>query len=406
MEIWRQSVMIWTGALTAAGFGLAVQIVLAHHYDSATFGSLANGYSLAILIATFAFHGVGEVVLRKNTPVGASACLRAAALFLAVGLITGTAWTMWSREMDVDPLVLAAFVPFVIIQSGITSGMIAFQLDGRNTAIAVWPGGFQAVRLGVVIVVVLMGAAAFWVPLGWFLALIPLAWFGFARIRITGRWSSDRSNDSSLHIVRTAFPFSGARLLEFAELQLPIVMAMPLLGAVETGRVAACLAIVQGLLLLPISLFQRLFRARFHDWAETDPARLRRFGFLGGGAMLIAGLALGQAVRPLSANLLSMLFGDDFAAASVLLESLVMIVPIWFASIAVNSTLVSVRMSDLRFGCQIVGILIFVGVVLLIGEDGSSPTSGLLQGIFVSQSFLLVSGVVLLWRTRSTPSRP
>ena len=405
MAIWRQSGTVWIGAMAAAGLALATQIVLARNFDSGTFGALSNGYSLSILIATFAFHGVSEVMLRRTAPVGVAAGIRAACLLLVAGLLTAIAWTILSGEVDRDPALLCSFIPFVIIQGGITGGMLAFQIERSSTGIAAWPGGFQAVRLGVALVVLSLGASAIWIPLGWSIALIPMAWIGLSRLQATGRWKNDASSMPGLRLVRHSFPFSATRLLEFAELQLPIVLAMPLLGASDTGRLAACLAIIQGLLLLPISVFQRLLRPRFHDWSETDPVRLRSFGLGGAAVMLIAGLLLGQALRPFSASLLSTIFGEDFSTYAGFLEQMTMLVPIWFASIAVNATLVSTRMADLRLACQFVGITILVVITLLSGDDRSSATEGLLRGMFASQVFLLISGVVLLLKARSTSSR-
>ncbi|MCP4836687.1 MAG: hypothetical protein GY895_18200, partial [Phycisphaera sp.] len=172
-------------------------------------------------------------------------------------------------------------------------------------------------------------------------------------------------------------PFSATRLLEFAEIQLPVVLAMPLLGASETGRIAACLAIVQGLLLLPISIFQRLLRAGFHDWTRADPARLRRAGLVGGVAMAVAGAGIGFAIRPFASTILGSIFGEQFTASTGFLESMMLLLPIWFASIAINATLVSPRLADLRFGCQAVGILILVTGSFFGGSD----TDGIVKGM-------------------------
>ncbi|MCP4833378.1 MAG: hypothetical protein GY895_01310 [Phycisphaera sp.] len=206
---------------------------------------------------------------------------------------------------------------------------------------------------------------------------------------------------STSGIIRAALPFSATRLLEFAEIQLPVVLAMPLLGASETGRIAACLAIVQGLLLLPISIFQRLLRARFHDWTRDDPKRLRRTGLLGIFAMAFAGAGIGLAIRPFAPTILRSIFGEQFTAAAGFLESMMLLLPIWFASIAINATLVSPRLADLRFGCQSVGIAILVGGSLLGGPD----TDGIVAGMFASQTFLLLSGILLATVHRSSTNR-
>ena len=83
-------------------------------------------------------------------------------------------------------------------------------------------------------------------------------------------------------------------------------------------------------------------------------------------AMLAIGAGLGLLTRPFSSDLLAGLFGSDFAPASSFLDSVLLVLPIWFASIAINSTLVSHRLADLRLGTQViaVGILIVTPLVM------------------------------------------
>ena len=68
MTVWRQSGLVWFGALIAAGMALLTQILLARHFDTALFGALSYAYAIAILISTFAFQGIGEVAIRHRWP--------------------------------------------------------------------------------------------------------------------------------------------------------------------------------------------------------------------------------------------------------------------------------------------------------------------------------------------------
>ncbi|MAH65559.1 MAG: hypothetical protein CMJ27_04090 [Phycisphaerae bacterium] len=401
MTLWRQSGTVWFGAVAAAGLALFTQILLARNLDDETFGALSNAYAIAMLVATFAFQGLGEVALRNLAAIDVGRCVAAAGSLLLVGLIVSTVWTTWTGEAGSTPGLLLAFVPFVIVHAGLTAGMISFQLDRRNIGIAFWPAGFQATRLAVVGLVIGAGGAVIAVPIGWFAALTPLAWIGLRRLRAAKAGTDRVATTSTAGLLRAALPFSATRLLEFAEIQLPVVLAMPLLGAAETGRIAACLAIVQGLLLLPISIFQRLLRARFHDWSRADPATLRRTGLLGAAAMALAGAALGLAIRPFASTILGAVFGGPFTAATGFLGSMLWLLPIWFASIAINATLVSPRLADLRFGCQAVGIVILVGGSFF----GGSGTDGIVTGMFASQTFLLLSGILLVTVWRSPAAR-
>ena len=395
MTVWRQSGLVWFGALIAAGMALLTQILLARHFDTALFGALSYAYAIAILISTFAFQGIGEVAIRHQGRLDPRHCLRSAAGLFAVATLGALAWILAVENPETKPVLLGSFLPFAVVQIGLIAGMIAFQIDRKTIGIALWPVGFQSVRLTVVIGIVLLGGAAITVPIGWTIALVPLAIFGLRRLRRAGDWRIREDEAPRVSITRSAVPFSATRLLEFAELQMPIVLAMPLLGAAETGRITASLAIIQGLLLLPIAIFQRLLRPRFHEWARDDPGRLRRSALIGTGSMLAIGAGLGLLARPFAPEILARLFGPEFATAASFLDSILLLLPIWFASIAINATLVSRRLADLRLGTQVVGVAILVMTPLIMGP--SLGTSGIIWGMVGSQCFLLVSGVTLLF---------
>ena len=399
MTVWRQSGLVWFGALIAAGMALLTQILLARHFDTALFGAISYAYAIAILISTFAFQGIGEVAIRHQGRLDPRHCLRSAAGLFAVATLGALAWILAVGNPETKPVLLGSFLPFAVVQIGLIAGMIAFQIDRKTIGIALWPVGFQSVRLTVVIGIVLLGGAAITVPIGWTIALVPLAIFGLRRLRRAGDWRIREDEAPRVSITRSAVPFSATRLLEFAELQMPIVLAMPLLGAAETGRITASLAIIQGLLLLPIAIFQRLLRPRFHEWARDDPGRLRRSALIGTGSMLAIGAGLGLLARPFAPEILARLFGPEFATAASFLDSILLLLPIWFASIAVNSTLVSRRLADLRLGTQVVGVAILVMTPLIMGP--SLGTSGIIWGMVGSQCFLLVSGVTLLFFDQS-----
>ena len=75
MTVWRQSGTVWLGAVAAAGLALLTQILLARNLDDETFGALSNAYAIAILVATFAFQGLGEVALRNLAVVDLGRCV-------------------------------------------------------------------------------------------------------------------------------------------------------------------------------------------------------------------------------------------------------------------------------------------------------------------------------------------
>ena len=97
MTVWRQSGLVWFGALIAAGMALLTQILLARHFDTALFGAISYAYAIAILISTFAFQGIGEVAIRHQGRLDPRHCLRSAAGLFAVATLGALAlfdgWT-------------------------------------------------------------------------------------------------------------------------------------------------------------------------------------------------------------------------------------------------------------------------------------------------------------------------
>ena len=67
MTVWRQSGLVWLGALIAAGMALLTQVLLARHFDTEVFGAISYAYAMAILISTFGFQGIARRTLWNPT---------------------------------------------------------------------------------------------------------------------------------------------------------------------------------------------------------------------------------------------------------------------------------------------------------------------------------------------------
>lgn len=397
MNWWKSSSLVWLGTLAAAALAFGVQVILARRLSIDAFGAVTNGYAIASLVGIFGFQGIGEVLMRHPSglggrPVlGAFAGLFGLALLLAVGLVA------WTRPAGVDPLLLLAFVPFAVVHVGLLAGMVDSQMSHRPVGMALWPSILQVGRLLPLPLVFWLADTDLAIPLAWSATLLIPAVVGGRRIwrrLVPAESIVDDAPRDTRATARSAMPFAVGRVLEFAEIQLPTILAALVLGAHAAGLVAASTTLVQCFLLLPLALFQRLLRPRFHEWARHDPRRLRRVALLGGLAMFAFGAVVAVLGRPFGGDLLRLVYGDDFAPATAFLSALLLLLPIWLASIAVNAALVSPRAAVRRTTVQMIGIALLVGCAILI-RNGTA-LDGILFGVIANQVVLLVGGLVIL----------
>ena len=110
--------------------------------------------------------------------------------------------------------------------------------------------------------------------------------------------------------------------------------------------------------------------------------------------MAIAGTILMLAGRPFAETVLTLIFGSGFAPAADALSSILLLLPIWFASIAVNAALVTSRDVTLRSGFQAVGVGV-LAMAAFFSRDTES-LNGIVAGVGLCQTLLLVSGIVIL----------
>ena len=305
-------------------------------------------------------------------------------------MLAALGWVASTKLEQHETGMLLAFVPFMVIQAVVFAGMIAFQLRQQVQGIAIWPFLQQGTRLIATAIMIAVGAHAILIPVGWTIVLIPSGWYAVTLLRRTLKATEPTP------IIRPAIPFSLTRMLEFAELQFPIVLAMSMFGPKEAGLCAAAMTCVQGLLLLPIAVFQRLLRPRMHQWANEDSAMLRKATMLGSLCMFLAGAAFSAIIWPFAPSLLELVFGSDFNAAGEFLRILLLAVPIWFAAIGMQAALVSKRNAVARLVMQITGFVILLSIVFLTGSNAGLPAIG--WAVLASQSFLLLASFALLLR--------
>ena len=407
MTFWRDSSLVWIGTLLAAALAFTVQVLLARHLGVASFGAMTNCYAIASLIGIFGFQGVGEVIMRLPTDLRRSMVIRAFLVLFTLASLLALLTVLFVEPIGVEMGLMLAFLPFAIVHVGLLAGMVDAQIAHRSLGIAAWPALLQLGRLLGLVAVIAIGGSVIQIPLAWAIMLLVPGFLGtrflLRRTPKLGQADSDQPQETWA-TVRAALPFAVTRVIEYAELQLPVVLAMAMAGAEPMAWIAAALTLLQGMLLLPFAVFQRLLRPRFHEWGKTDRPRLVRVAFAGGAIMAAIGGVMALVVRPFAGWLLDLTFGDEFQPAADFFSMVLMVLPIWFASIAVNAALVTPRDAYLRSLFQGVGVVTLALAALALSREG--VMTGILIGIFLCQAILLGSGIVILLTGRHPDHTP
>ena len=343
-------------------------------------------------------------MLRYQGRVSLGRITVACAWLVVIGLVAAIIWILLEGNQEQDIGILLAFIPFVIIQGLLFAGMTTFQLRGNYKAIATWPVIQHAGRLLVVMGVVLFSTNALSVPIAWSVILLPAGIYGIVKLREAIATANTHGPTTiAAPLVAPALPFSISRMLEFAEIQLPIVLAMALLGPQQAGLAAAAMVFIQGLLLLPIAVFQRLLRARMHQWSQEDPSKLMRVTLRGTLLMIILGVIFSLVIWPFVEILLDFVFGKQYTDAADFFRILLIALPIWFGAITMNTALVSARLAVDRLLLQLLAVGVIV-VISMIGIEGEG-LAWLAWAMLLGQSILLLgAGILLVVRTRLQPA--
>lgn len=396
MAFLRHSALVWSGTATAALLAFTVQVLIARMTGPAGLAVIGNAYAVASLVGIFGFQGVGELVLRHRRSMPRQPATMAMLAMSLAGAVAATLWASWVELEPETRSLLLWMIPFAVVHVGLLAGMTAAQARFDSTGIALWPVLLQVGRVLPLPLIALLDWPLWTVPLAWAVCLTPFGIAGVRRLDASfAPTNSTEAHDStpvtSSTILREALPFSLTRVIEYAELQLPVILAVSLFAPESAGWVAAGLTLMQGLLLLPIALFHRLLRPRFHALASSSPRDLRRWSLLGTAAMFLAGLAAAVVIHPFADLILKATFGSAFDAGARFLEHLLWVVPVWFAATTVGATMVTRRQADVRSVSQTLGILMLAGISWML-----APTFGLdalVIGIAANQGLLLTSGV-------------
>ena len=395
-----QLLLVWGSAIAGAAIAFVTQAYIGRAFLPQDFGEFNFALVLATLVATFAFQGVGDITLRKRGDFPLQQLILSVFVLSLIGITTAALVLMFIPKDRTDPSLIAACVPYAIAQGGMFIGMAYWQLRDHPLGISLWPLSQQVVKFICVVPIISLAYPISTVPLVWAAALSLLAIYALSKLRlsIASARHTDQPRSSTPNLISAALPFSISRTLEYADIQLPVILAMGLIGSTASGFAAASLIFIQGVLLLPISIFQRLYRGRFHDWAVSNPMKLKHVTRIGTTWMFFIGLTLSISIYLTSQYLLTMVFGDQFSDAHTFLAVISLALPMWFAAIPLNAALVSKPHAKVRVYLQLTSIaIVALGSVLLVPTKG---LPGIGWAVCMSQFVLVVGAALTLYAHR------
>jgi O-antigen/teichoic acid export membrane protein len=320
-----------------------IAIAAARYLGSEGYGIFATGQALQSFAAIFGGFGLLYAILQlgsrgdEDLPVLLSNGIVGA---MATALVAYGGLAAWVYVFDYSHLTrvvvllmgTALFPMAFNVQLG-----AALQVQGRYTAIAI--GGVVAAVANVIYALaVVLGDLGIEM-----LALSPL--IASAAMSLFTGWLLRRefSLRISLRRVRslfgTGFLFGVGDLLYFIYLSIDLVMLSLLVGAEQVGLYNIPVRVLVVAYLLPIVVFNRVLYARYFDWSQTDPDRLRRTYVLTSKGILFIGMLAATALVLLADPLVPLIFGESFQDSALLLRILALALPLRYLSGSASAVL-------------------------------------------------------------------
>ncbi|OZD10787.1 hypothetical protein CH253_29695 [Rhodococcus sp. 06-156-3C] len=164
--------------------------------------------------------------------------------------------------------------------------------------------------------------------------------------------------------IRSSLTFAGSAAAEAASNRLDLVVALPLLGAFQTGLYSAAVTLST----LPMAIAYALGASFFTDFAESEPAVVQRAQQAGARVSLAVGFAASTAVAIASPVAVYVLFGSKFYGAIGPAVVLLFGTSMMISSQVLNMGLVATSRGISMTVVQLIGLT--VGVCLLLALGG------------------------------------
>ena len=422
IKILRAVVLLWCGAIGAAGLAFLTQVVLARALSPQDFGALSAAFSVVSILAPVAGFGLANCWLQVfgREGWGALRWLQSSFVFLrfsiAIAYVLLGLWLLTSSGEHLEYKVILGILSFQIVgQAYFEIVTSKFQLEERYAAASIWQSTPQLVRFCFVYLSFIFGLTSLLhysvcYALSSFIVLVlakqSLRDMRSGNLRLKGHGAKQRDvvtpeKISLGYIYSASWPFGFAGLFYLCFSQSPIVILERLLGAKEAGFFNVAFLIISAVYILPSIIYQRYLMPKLHRWAMHDRSKFRKVFKLGNAMMLLVGI-LFMILVWFSAEFVTMIaFGSDYSESATFLKVYSLAIPGRFLSTSVGAVLVTqdhmrrkVILMGLSAACSIVAGILMVKSYGAIGAVFSAIVSEyilLLIYLWASKKYVFVN---------------
>lgn len=357
--------LLWLGSLAGAGCAFLVQILLARRLHAAEFGAFAAALNTVTLVAPLASFGLGALWLRifGEEGWGGIRWLRGSLRYIVGSTVFVLAalalWAFYGPHDATTRGLLILLSVFLLSQVAIELVSSRLQLEARYFALALWqflPHFLRLIALAALAFLLTRHISLEGVALTY--AGVSLVVFGIGTLSL---WQMYHIH-FSLHghgakpevippgpapgmrrILAEAWPFGTAGVFHLIYFQSNIILLKYIQGDEAAGIYNVAFVIMSAVYLLPSVIYQKFLLPKIHIWANHHRERFVEAYKKGRIFMLLAGIVTMAFVGLLSPFIISILFGQKYEEAHVILSILSIAIPIRFVASSVGSLLVSGR---------------------------------------------------------------
>lgn len=355
--------LLWLGSLAGAGCAFLVQVLLARGLGPVEFGAFAAALNSVILIAPLASFGLGSLWLRifGEEGWGGRRWLRGSLQYITgstVLVLVGLAlWAVLGPHDAITRGLLLLFSAYLLSQVALELVSSRLQLEARYLALAIWQFLPHLLRL------LALAILAFLLARHMSLGAAAMAYAGVSLlvlgIGIVYLWQMYHGG-FNLHghgirpdngpagpapsvgrIFAEAWPFGAAGVFHLIYFQSNIILLKYIQGDEAAGIYNVAFVIMTAVYMFPSVIYQKFLLPKIHIWTNHNQARFVEAYKKGRALMLLTGLGAMVLVATLSPYIVSILFGEAYQQAHVILSVLSIAIPIRFVATSVGSLLVS-----------------------------------------------------------------
>lgn len=343
-------VLVSAGSLVNAIGAFFSQTLIANRLSPSDFGSFMSSLAAVNIFTPLAAFGTPQFILKvygKNSLRFGKWLSAIKALVVRSSIITLGAAALWAVVSPGISHTGVSFrlMPAVLATSACSIMVVLAQTESRFSSVMFWQVAHNAARLLFVGGALLLSqskltdfADAYGLAA---VILTVVAYPAFTRY-VTSQRSSESSYESTVGratVLRHTWVYAVEGFIYLGYYNAPIMIIGAVAGAAGAGFYAVGAAILTASYLVPAAIFQRFFLGRLHRAAYHD--RLYISSFLGrtAAASGVIGLFASGVLVFSAERVVSLLYGESYGDATIIIKILALSLPFRFAAYAPDSVM-------------------------------------------------------------------